>query len=47
MGDKMQRRSMSQPDETRIFDKGKLELITLGGITFGRATFARISLWNL
>jgi ethanolamine utilization protein EutQ (cupin superfamily) len=39
MGEKMQKKSMSQPDETRTFDKGKLELVTLGGITFGRATF--------
>jgi hypothetical protein len=35
---KMQKRNLSKPDETRTFDKGKLELITLGGITFGRAT---------
>jgi len=39
MGEKMQKKSMSKPDETRTFDKGKLELVTLGGITFGRATF--------
>src|SRR5512139_3864740 len=36
---KMKRRNFSNPDETRTFEKGKLELITLGGITFGRATF--------
>lgn len=35
----MQKRSFGQPDETRTFDKGLLELIALGGITFGRATF--------
>jgi quercetin dioxygenase-like cupin family protein len=29
----------SRPQETREFPKGKLELITLNGITFGRATF--------
>jgi hypothetical protein len=35
---KMQKRNMLSPDETRIFDQGKLELVTMGGITFGRAT---------
>ncbi|MGA2093444.1 MAG: cupin domain-containing protein [Sedimentisphaerales bacterium] len=33
------KRSMSKPDEKRTFEKGKLELITLGDVTFGRATF--------
>jgi hypothetical protein len=36
---KMGKRNFSKPDETRIFDRGKIELITLGGVTFGRATF--------
>ena len=36
---KMQKMSFSKPDETRKFDKGQVELITLGGLTFGRATF--------
>ena len=35
---KMQKRNLAKPDETRAFDKGKLELVTLGGVTFGRAT---------
>lgn len=30
---------MSKPDERRTFDKGKVELVTLGDVTFGRATF--------
>ena len=34
----IQKMSYSTPDETRRFDKGQVELITLGGITFGRAT---------
>jgi hypothetical protein len=29
----------SKPQEVRNFPKGKVELITLGGVTFGRATF--------
>jgi len=31
--------SFARPQEIREFPKGKLELITLNGITFGRATF--------
>ena len=34
----MQKRNLSSPDETRSFPKGKLELVKLGSITFGRAT---------
>ena len=33
-----ERKSMSQPDEKREFAKGRLELASVGGITFGRAT---------
>ena len=33
----MQQRDFSQPDETRIFDRGELRLVQLGGVTFGRA----------
>ena len=36
---KMQKKNCAQPDETRSFDKGRLELVTLGGVTFGRGTF--------
>jgi mannose-6-phosphate isomerase-like protein (cupin superfamily) len=35
---KMQKKNCSAPDETRVFDKGMVELVTLGGVTFGRAT---------
>jgi quercetin dioxygenase-like cupin family protein len=31
--------NFDQPDETRIFEKGKFELITIGGMTIGRATY--------
>lgn len=27
------------PDETRVFEKGKFELVTIGGMTIGRATY--------
>jgi uncharacterized cupin superfamily protein len=32
-------KSIDKPDETRPFDKGKIELVTLGDVVFGRATF--------
>ena len=28
-----------QPDEVRTFEKGRFELVTLGGMTIGRATY--------
>lgn len=28
-----------QPDETREFEKGKLELVRIGGMTIGRASY--------
>ncbi len=36
--EQMQKKSLSHPDEIRSFDKGRLELVTLGDVTFGRAT---------
>jgi hypothetical protein len=38
MKEKMQKKNLSAPDETRTFDRGTLQLVTLGGITFGRVT---------
>lgn len=35
----IEKKSLNKPDETRTFPKGKLELSTLSGVTFGRATF--------
>jgi hypothetical protein len=35
----MQKKNLEQPDETRTFPLGKLELVTLNGVTFGRGTF--------
>jgi hypothetical protein len=36
--EKMQKKNLGRPDEKRLFEKGHVELTTLGGITFGRAT---------
>ena len=35
---KVQKKNLDKPDEVRIFDKGKVELIKIGGRTVGRAT---------
>jgi len=35
----MEGKSLNTPDEVRTFDKGKLELVNIGGKTVGRATF--------
>ena len=35
----MQKKNLAQPDETRTFPLGRLELISIGGVTFGRGTF--------
>jgi len=36
---KMEARSFSSPDEVRQFEKGKLDLVKIGGATVGRAVF--------
>lgn len=36
--ERMQKKNLAKPDEQRTFDKGLLQLVTLGGVTFGRAT---------
>jgi hypothetical protein len=43
----MKKKSFFQPDETRTFDKGKLELVTVGAITFGRATLQPGWKWSV
>jgi hypothetical protein len=39
--------NFSRPQETREFPKGKIELITLAGVTFGRATFEPGWRWSM
>ncbi len=34
----VQQKNYSKPDETRTFDKGQIDLVTVNGITFGRGT---------
>jgi hypothetical protein len=38
VSEKMEKKNLSRPDEERSFEKGGVELVTLGGVTFGRAT---------
>jgi mannose-6-phosphate isomerase-like protein (cupin superfamily) len=35
------------PDETRVFSKGKFDLVTLGGMTIGRATYEPGWKWSV
>jgi len=37
--DKMEVKNLGKPDEVRTFEKGRLELIKIGGAVIGRATF--------
>lgn len=32
-------RRFDTPDETRLFEKGKLEIVKIGGMTLGRASY--------
>lgn len=32
-------KSFDQPDETRLFDKGRFEIVNVGGMTIGKATY--------
>jgi quercetin dioxygenase-like cupin family protein len=36
---KMQTKSLNSPDETRTFEKGKVELVNLKTVTIGRSVF--------
>ena len=36
---KMQKKSLNSPDETRTFEKGKVELVNFETVTIGRAVF--------
>ncbi len=34
----MQSKTFARPEDVRRFEKGRVDLVTLGGVTFGRAT---------
>ena len=36
-----------QPDETRVFEKGRFELVQVGGMTIGRATYQPGWKWSV
>ncbi|HBL18470.1 MAG: cupin [Elusimicrobia bacterium GWA2_69_24] len=37
--EKFEAKNLDQPEEVRLFEKGKLELVTVAGKTIGRVTF--------
>src|SRR4029453_14821848 len=39
-------KSFDTPDEMRVMQKGKFELVNLGGITIGRATYEPGGKWS-
>jgi quercetin dioxygenase-like cupin family protein len=41
------KKTLDNPDETRSFDRGKLELASIGGVTFSRVTFEPGWQWSL
>jgi quercetin dioxygenase-like cupin family protein len=43
----MKKKSLNLPDETRSFPKGKVELVTVGGVTFGCATLEPGWKWSV
>src|ERR1700745_310468 len=40
-------KQFEQPDEVRTFEKGKFEIIRIGGLTIGRATYEPGWRWSL
>ncbi len=39
-------KSFEEPDETRVFAKGRFEIVQLGGLTVGRATYESGWRWS-
>ena len=44
---KMEAKYFSSPDEVRTFEKGKVELVNIGGVMIGKATFEPGWKWSL
>jgi hypothetical protein len=42
----VEQKNMNSADEVREFPRGRLELVTVGGVTFGRATFQSGWKWS-
>jgi hypothetical protein len=40
-------RRFETPDEVRVFDYGRLEIVTIGGVTIGRATYEPGWKWSV
>ncbi|HEX5514055.1 MAG TPA: cupin domain-containing protein [Gammaproteobacteria bacterium] len=39
VGNRLEWKALDSPDERRSFPKGRMDIVTLGGMTIGRATF--------
>jgi hypothetical protein len=45
-GQRLIRKQLSSPDETRAFPKGRIEVVDLGDVTAGRSTFEAGWRWS-
>lgn len=45
--DRVTLKRFDSPDETRVFEKGRLELVHVGGMTVGRATYEPGWKWSV
>ena len=45
--DEVTRRRFEHPDEVRTFEKGRFEVVRLGGLTLGRATYQPGWKWSV
>ena len=43
----MEKKSLNAPDETRSVNKGKIDLVKMGGVTFSRITFEPGWKWSV
>jgi len=47
IGDFVTLKAFDSPDETRLFEKGKFDIVCIGGTTVGRATYQPGWRWSL
>jgi hypothetical protein len=47
IGDLVTLKAFDHPDETRLFEKGRFDIVRIGGATVGRATYQRGWRWSL
>ena len=47
IGDLVSLKAFDNPDETRLFEKGRFDIVRIGGATVGRATYQPGWRWSL